>query len=257
MSIAKAIMRSHAGRSILCWSAAQYIRLVYRTSRWRVVGGETPVRFWGEDKPFIVAFWHGRLLMMPYCWRRSRHITLLISQHRDGELISKTIGHFGFGAVRGSSRRGGAGALRSLVRALGQNDYVGITPDGPAGPRMRASDGIISVARLSGVPIIPATFGISHRKVLSSWDRFVFPFPFSRGVYLWGKPIHVARDADPAAQEAARKEVEDSLNILTHEADRLCGREIVPPDPAPVLDDEPVSEGAAEAEPRPSRHARA
>ncbi len=184
-------------------------------------------------------------------------MNMLISQHRDGDLIAKTIGHFGLGTVRGSSKHGGAGALRSLVRALAQNHYAGVTPDGPNGPRMRASDGIISVARLSGAPIIPATFGASRRTILKTWDRFVVPFPFSRGVFLWGEPIDVARDADPAAQEAARKDVEDSLNALTREADRLCGRETVTPDPASELDSEPASEGAAEAEPGPSRHARA
>ncbi len=260
MSIGKAITRSRAGRSLVCWGAAQYIRIVYRSGRWRVVGGETPARFWDEDKPFILAFWHGRLLMMPYTWRRGRALNMLISQHRDGDLIAKTIGHFGLGTVRGSSRHGGAGALRSLVRALARNHYGGVTPDGPNGPRMRASDGIISVARLSGAPIIPVTFGASRRTILKTWDRFVVPFPFSRGVFLWGEPIHVARDADAHAQEAARKDVEDRLNALTHEADRLCGRETVTPDLAYELAGGPASpapESAAEAEPGPSRHARA
>jgi hypothetical protein len=120
---------------------------------------------------------------------------------------------------------------------------------------MRASDGVISLARLSGVPVIPATYGASRRKVLGSWDRFVVPLPFSRGVFLWGEPIQVARDADAAAQEAARQELEDRLNALTREADRLCGRETVPPDP--VSDNETASEGAVDADTGPSRHARA
>ncbi|MCH8183911.1 MAG: lysophospholipid acyltransferase family protein [Proteobacteria bacterium] len=260
MSIGKAIERSRAIRSVLCWGAAQYIRIVYRTGRWRVVGGETPARLWDDGKPFIIAFWHGRLLMMPYAWRRGRAMNMLISQHRDGDLIAKTIGHFGLGTVRGSSRHGGAGALRSLVRGLAQNHHAGITPDGPNGPRMRASDGIISVARLSGAPIVPVTYGASRRTVLKTWDRFVVPFPFSRGVFLWGKPIHVARDADAHAQEAARKDVEDSLNALTYEADRLCGRETVTPAPASEAAGGPASppsEEAAEAEPGPPRHARA
>lgn len=260
MSIGKAITRSRAGRSLVCWGAAQYIRIVYRSGRWRVVGGETPARLWDEDKPFILAFWHGRLLMMPYTWRRGRFMNMLISQHRDGDLIAKTIGHFGLGTVRGSSRHGGAGALRSLVRALARNNYAGVTPDGPNGPRMRASDGIISLARLSGAPIIPVAFGASRRTILKTWDRFVVPFPFSRGVFLWGDPIHVARDADPHAQEAARKTVEESLNALTREADRLCGREPVTPDLASELAGGPASpapESAAEVEPGPPRHARA
>ena len=257
MSIGKTITRSRAGRSLVCWGAAQYIRFVYRSGRWRVVGGETPARLWDDDKPFILAFWHGRLLMMPYTWRRGRAMNMLISQHRDGDLIAKTIARFGLGTVRGSSKHGGAGAMRSLVRALARNHYAGVTPDGPNGPRMRASDGIISVARLSGAPIIPVTFGASRRTILKTWDRFVVPFPFTRGVFLWGEPIHVARDADLEAQKAARKEVEDRLNALTHEADRLCGRETVTPGPASEAASGPAPEGAAEAEPGPPRHARA
>ncbi len=253
-------MRNRASRSLVCWGAAQYIRIVYRSGHWRVVGGETPARHWDEGKPFIVAFWHGRLLMMPYAWRRGRAMNMLISQHRDGDLIAKTIGHFGLGTVRGSSRHGGAGALRSLVRALARNNYAGVTPDGPNGPRMRASDGIISVARLSGAPIIPVAFGASRRTILKTWDRFVVPLPFSRGVFVWGEPIRVARDADADALEAARKDVEDRLNAVTHEADRLCGRETVTPAPAsePATGPAPhAPDAAAEAEPGSSRHARA
>lgn len=259
MSIGKAITRSRTGRGLACWGAAQYIRIVYRSGRWRVVGGETPARLWDDGKPFILAFWHGRLLMMPYAWRRGRAMNMLTSQHRDGDLIAKTISHFGVGTVRGSSRHGGAGALRSLVRALARNDYAGVTPDGPTGPRMRASDGIISVARLSGAPIIPVTYAASRRTILKTWDRFVVPFPFSRGLFLWGEPIHVARDADAQAQEEARKDVEDRLNALTREADRLCGRETVTPASAFELAGGPApaaSEGAAEAEPGSPRHAR-
>ena len=121
---------------------------------------------------------------------------------------------------------------------------------------MRASDGIISVARLSGAPIVPVTFSASRRKILKTWDRFVVPLPFSRGVFLWGEPILVARDADDAAQEAARRRVEDSLNALTDEADRICGAEAVPPDPVAATPAAAAVEGSAEA-PEPSRHARA
>lgn len=254
--MSRAITQRAAVRALLCWGAAQYIRLVYRTSRWKVVGGDIPERFWDEGTPFILAFWHGRLLMMPYSWRRGRAMNMLISQHRDGELIAKTISHFRLGTVRGSSKRGGAGALRSLVKALAEGSYAGVTPDGPNGPRMRASDGIISVARLSGAPIIPVTFSASRRRLLRTWDRFFVPLPFSRGVFLWGEPIHVARDVDGAAQEAARKRVEDSLNALTREADRMFGGEAVPPDPVTDAVAGGAVDGSAEA-PEPSRHARA
>ena len=94
---------------------------------------------------------------------------------------------------------------------------------------MRASDGIVRLARVSGVPILPATFGAHRRKVLPSWDRFVIPWPFTRGVLVWGEPITVARDADDAAVERARVQVEDALNALTEEADRLVGQSPIEP----------------------------
>ncbi len=107
-----------------------------------------------------------------------------------------------------------------------------MTPDGPRGPRMRAGDGAVTVARLSGAPIIPATYGISRRRVLGTWDRFIFALPFGRGGLLWGDPIHVDRGADADALEAARRQVEDGLNAITAEADRLCG--CTPVEPASV-----------------------
>ncbi len=228
----KKTLRNDTVRRVLCWLGAQYIRLVHATGRWTVVGGDIPRRFRDDGKPFIVCFWHGRLLMMGYCWDCRLPFYMLISRHPDGQIIARTIGHFGFDTVGGSTTRGGAAALRTLVRTLKAGGYVGMTPDGPRGPRMRAGDGAITVARLSGAPIIPATYGISRRRVLGTWDRFVLALPFGRGVLVWGDPIHVDRGADADALETARRQVEDGLNAITAEADRLCG--CTPVEPAPV-----------------------
>ena len=154
---------------------------------------------------------------------------MLISQHRDGLLIAHTVAHFGIRTAAGSTTRGGAGALRTMLKALKAGEWVGITPDGPRGPRMRASDGIVHVARMAGVPILPATFGISRGRVLGTWDRFLVAWPFARGVIVWGDPIEVARDANDADVEAARQAVEDGLNAITAEADRLSDRAPIPP----------------------------
>jgi len=230
----KRILQSEAVRFFFCWLASLYIRLVYHTGRWTVIGDETPQRFWDEGKPFILGFWHGRLLMMPYCWDYQRTIFMLISQHRDGQLIARTVGHFGIKTAEGSTTRGGAGALRTMVKALNQGDYAGITPDGPRGPRMRTSEGIVNVARLSGVPVIPAAFGTTWGRNLSTWDRFLVAWPFGRGVIVWGDPVTVDRDANPEAQETARRQIEDGLNAVTREADRLTGRP--PVEPAPLME---------------------
>lgn len=216
-------------RRITCWLISLYIRFARITSRWRVLGREIPEGFWSREEPFILALWHGRLMMMPYSWRRKKPIDFLISFHRDGDMVARTIGHFGLGSIRGSSKKGGASALKSMVRALRQGTWIGIAPDGPTGPRMRASEGIVSVARLSGVPILPATCAASRRIVLGSWDRFLIPLPFSRGIFSWGEPIRVPRDADDNTIRETVQQLEDALNTLTDEADRAVGQQTIEP----------------------------
>ncbi len=232
MSLSKRILQSDAVQAIACWITAQYIRLVAATGRWETVRGHIPEAYWKEGKPFILAFWHGRLLMMPRGWTGGKTIHMLISQHRDGQLIARTVSHFGIKTIAGSTSKGGASALRAMLKTLKGGGYVGITPDGPRGPRMRASDGVVSVARMSGVPVIPATFGVTKRKVLGSWDRFIVAKLFAKGVIVWGEPLEVPKKADKEEMEAARLKVEQALIDICNEADRLCEQDaIAPADP--------------------------
>ena len=213
-----------------CFIGALYIRFVRWTGRWRIEGEDIPESFHKAGKPFIHCFWHGRLLMMPYCWRRADLTVVLTSSHRDGRLISRTVKHFDIDSVEGSTGKGGAQATRRLIKLLREGGIVGITPDGPRGPRMRVSEGTIALARLSGAPILPTTYSSSRRRIMGSWDYFVLALPFSRGVFLWGDPIEVPRDADAAMLEAKRTEVEDAMNALTDRADAMMGQPRVEPD---------------------------
>lgn len=243
MRALKWLARKEWVQRILCWWVAQYIRLVHATGRWTVRGDEAPRHFWAQGKPFILAFWHGRLLMMPYCWDSRVPIKMLISNHVDGRLIARTVRHFGIDTVAGSSSKGGTAALRAIVKALKAGECVGFTPDGPRGPCMRASIGLVNAARLAGAPILPCTYATARRRVLGSWDRFVLALPFSRGVFLWGAPIEVPQGASDQELERARGAVEDSLNALTREADRSCGVEPIEPDPESAVEsiDEPAA----------------
>jgi lysophospholipid acyltransferase (LPLAT)-like uncharacterized protein len=146
-------------------------------------------------------------------------------------LVSGMMSHFGSKTVFGSSTRGGAVAFIKLARLLRAGEIVGITPDGPKGPRMRANDGIVALARLSGVPIIPLTFSTSLQYECGSWDRFVLPFPFGRGVFLWGKPIYISKKADEVEMSEKRAELESALLKLTQRADWLMNRSDVEPAP--------------------------
>lgn len=237
MTPLKRALRSDPVQAALSRIIAAYIRLVRATSRWRTVEGQIPARFWDAGEPFIGAFWHGRLLMMPLSWRPNVAMSMLISSHADGRLIARTIGHFGLGAIAGSTRRGGGQALRAMLRSLKRGEPVAFTPDGPRGPRMRAQGAIVDLARLSGRPIVAVAYATSRRWLAPSWDRFVVALPFSRGVYVWGEPIHVPREADAAAVEQARRAVEERLNAVSAEADRLVGQRAIepaPPESAPV-----------------------
>lgn len=233
--------KSDGLRAVACRFIALYIRLVWATGRWEIRNSALAEKLWQDKTPFILGFWHGRMLILPAMWPRSAPMHMLISMHRDGEIIARAIGHFGIGTVRGSAAKpgsnkdkGGAAALRGMLKALKGEDCVGITPDGPRGPRMRASEGIVTVARVSGAAILPCSFSCRNRVVLNSWDRFVIPLPFTRGVIIWGDPISVARDASADDLEAARLRIEAGLTAVTDAADAAMGVDGVAPAPSVV-----------------------
>ena len=138
------------------------IRLVRRTMRVRYAGREAMERFLDARKPFILAFWHGQLFLMRYAFP-GRQITILISRHRDGELIARTMELFGLDTSRGSSTEGGASGLREVVRKVRNGYSVGFTPDGPRGPRHLAQAGVVQAARIAGIPIVPVAFSASKK----------------------------------------------------------------------------------------------
>jgi lysophospholipid acyltransferase (LPLAT)-like uncharacterized protein len=210
-------------RRAACWTIYCYIRFVYRTNRWRVEGGDHPSRLRAAGRVFIGAFWHGRMMLIPMAWRQMAPMHMLISAHRDGQLIAGAMTYFGIESIAGSTRRGGSAALRAMLKRLGDGDCVAITPDGPRGPAMTVSLGIVNLARLAQVPIQPITYATSRRRLLATWDRYHLALPFGRGVILWGEPIEIAADLDPAGLEAGRRLVEARLNEIVDEADRLVG----------------------------------
>ena len=174
-------------------------------------------QFWRKKVPVIVAFWHSRMAVLPFVYR-GRGVKVLISPSRDGELVSRVLGHFNFETIRGSSSRQGAEALKKLEQAIQEGFDVGITPDGPRGPAREIKPGVIELARKTGAPIVPLTFASGRKIRFKSWDRFEFPLPFSRGFYLWGQPFWVKPEARELEQE--RKDLENLMNRLTGEADQ-------------------------------------
>ena len=214
---------------IACWVTHCYIRFVYLTNRWSVEGGDLTLRLTSEGRTFICAFWHGRLLMMPFAWHRLAPFHMLISSHRDGRIIAGAMNYFGIGTIAGSTRRGGSLALREILKRLKEGGCVGITPDGPRGPAMTVSIGIVNIARLGAVPIVPVTYATSRRRELPTWDRFHLALPFGRGVYLFGEPVEIAADLDDVGLENARRVIETRMVEMVREADRRVGHQVSVP----------------------------
>ncbi len=206
------------------WIASGLMRIGAATLRRMDIGREHVDACLARGERVIVAFWHGRLLMMPFVYP-GQPTVILISQHRDGEYITRIAERLGFAVVRGSATRGGARAFKQLIRSLRDGRHVVITPDGPKGPPLRVKSGVIELARLSGMPILPVAFGAWPRTILKSWDRFLIPHPFGRAAYVWGEPIYVPADADKVAVEKLCSLLAERLDALVAEADaRVANR---------------------------------
>lgn len=193
------------------------IKILGRTIHFKEINSEIPRSFWVNGIPAIGAFWHGRLLMMPFAYRGKR-LSFLVSPHRDGQIIGKALIRFGFYPIHGSSDKKGSSALSEMVNAIERGFDIAIVPDGPKGPRCKAKFGAIELARRTGRPIVPISFSSSKKKIFNSWDQFLLPYPFSKGVFIWGEPIYVM-NGDQEYLEKQRLLLERRLNELTEMAD--------------------------------------
>jgi len=162
---------------------ATLIRAVGRTMRLRTINREAIEARWHRGEASIIAFWHGRQLMLPLAYGGAG-LDILVSQHRDGELISRAMSPFGFSTVRGSTTRGGSLALRALVAAGRRGRDLAITPDGPKGPRGVVQSGVIQLARLTGLPIFPVAFGASKKKSSTHGTASSYPFLFPAACFV-------------------------------------------------------------------------
>jgi lysophospholipid acyltransferase (LPLAT)-like uncharacterized protein len=186
------------------------------TLRVQVVRGDIEPTVRARRPNVIYAFWHGHLLYLMYRYR-GKGVYILVSQSRDGELLSRVLQRFGLPTIRGSSSRGGRRSLLELVRHARAGASAAIAPDGPRGPRHHVQSGIITLARLTEMPIIPVAVGARWKIEFHSWDRFLLPLPGSRVIVAYGEPLTVPPDADPELLEQKRHELENTLLKLTAE----------------------------------------
>ncbi|WP_420464719.1 lysophospholipid acyltransferase family protein [Panacagrimonas sp.] len=200
------------------WALAQVMRLIYFTSRKTFTNLATLHRHLDNDQPFILVSWHNRNILACFGYlahaRRGRRFRPLASASRDGSLAAAAMRSLGVECIRGSSSQGGSKALRQMLRAVKHGHDLGITPDGPRGPKYVVQAGVVTTARLTGIPIIPMAYQAQRRKILRSWDSMIVPYPFNRLHFAYGEPIHVGKHADEAELERCRQAVERELMRL-------------------------------------------
>jgi lysophospholipid acyltransferase (LPLAT)-like uncharacterized protein len=173
-----------------------------------------PAEFVAEPpEPAIYVCWHQNLL--PLTWYLQHHgLGTLISQHFDGEWIARIAARMGYIPVRGSSTRGGYGAMYEMTAAIERGIPMTFALDGPRGPRFKAKGGPIYLARMTGAPIYTVHLSLDRQWLLHTWDELKVPKPFAAATGVWEGPFRVAPDAEAGALEAARREIEDSLNRM-------------------------------------------
>ena len=216
---------------------AAYIRLIYVTNRWEFIGLENFEDAAKNGQGVILAFWHGRLLMAPTVRQQTdKRVFMLISAHRDGEMIANGVKSFGVEFIRGSAAnpkkpgkdKKGAPAIVQMLNALSDGHVVGVTPDGPRGPGERVQKGVVKLAQMSGAVVVPGAYSVSRGRNLGTWDRFLFALPFGRGVFVAGPALKLSAENTPDAVESARLTVENALSEVTRQADALVGRDDAP-----------------------------
>ena len=228
MSLAKRLVTSRPFQKAVGVTVAEYLRLVWKTSAVVIEPPDLYERM-AREWPFIAAMWHGQQLMTPFLKRKEHRAKVLVSRHRDGEIIAVAAEWLGVGTIRGSgahagehARKGGVVAFRQILAALKDGYSVALTADVPKVSRV-AGRGIVMLARASRRPILPVAVVTSRRIELDNWERSAINLPFGRGAMVMGDPIRVP-EVDGAALEVYRKQVEDGVNAVTNRGYELVDR---------------------------------
>lgn len=232
----KAWSRSPQGQTLLGTTLANYLIFVESTTRYTSEPDDSE-NIMRAQLPAIFTSWHGQHGLLYRVVPRGAPLAALVSRHGDGGINAATLKRQGVNSIRGSGgppdkmqRRGGMVAMREMLRALAKGTSIGMTADVPKVAR-RCGMGVVTLAQLSGRPILPVAIAMHNRVNFKSWDRASLALPFGKGAQVIGTPLHVARDADADTLEATRVALEIELDRIHTRAHALVGRE----DPGAVL----------------------
>ena len=216
----KSILNIYVVKKLLSICGAIYIYFVYVSSKKKFINKNNLDKLLNENISFIYALWHDQLLLSPLTWQSKNRIDILISKHKDGDIIADLIKFHGFDSIRGSTNnpnkekeKNNLTSIRNILRSLKNNISIGITPDGPRGPRHKVGEGTINISRISNKKILPMSLACKKKWVLNTWDKFIVPKPFNEICIVWGEPLDPRFDKmDIVAQQ---KNLEKSLISIT------------------------------------------
>lgn len=208
--------------AIVPWLASWLYRAIYATCRVEIRGQEILDKLAAENRLALGGFWHETIGVMA-CIHRNRGYCTLTSISFDGELAARFAYRFGFIVVRGSSSRGGVGALADMEHQVLEGPGVAYTLDGPKGPRRRAKAGVAYVAARTAMPIVPGAAAVDRAWRLRSWDCFIIPKPGARILMLYGNPIEPPAQPTAAAARETAALVEHELNRMTDSLEAELG----------------------------------
>ena len=211
MSFKKKLFKFSFIQKFLAYVGYLYILFVGLTSKIEIINEEFSNKMWKEKKPFILAFWHGQLMMIGYVWKSKTVLNMLASSHSDGRFGAYIAGHFNLKNISIKAKNKSP-SLRQIFKILSNGDYLGVTPDGPRGPNQKVSDGIIKIAINSQVPILPIGFASSKNFNLKSWDSFLITYPFSKCKFIWGDPIIIPSKTTDVEIEKYKLFLEKKIN---------------------------------------------
>ncbi len=221
MRIKKKFLKNIFVQYILGFFTFLYIRVVRLTSSIQFENESIPKQFWNNDRPFILAFWHSQLMMIGFSWKKNKNVNILASEHNDGRFGAIVGKYFNLNNIQ-TSKKNKRVPLRSIFTLLNDNNYIGITPDGPRGPKEIVSEGIIKIAKSSKVPIIPVGFWSSKNFKLKSWDSFLITLPFSKCSFVWNKPLEIPYNIQENQIQHYQKLLQEKINQSVKKAQNNC-----------------------------------